>query len=474
MGKRHRVWRVRDESTKRQNEDGFMKRVLKRLAWMGFMAVIAAAPAMAEDNVLPPLNEGIDQLAERLTGAIATRYFDADKRPVIKVAIFDFTNARGDITVGSRYVSERIRLAFGTGPQFEMLPEGEGGKKALLITPERFRDDAALKQRLVSEFKADVYLLGTIRTVGESTVVCDLSLWGTQPPFHDYGAVVPLGPDVFKAEGPMPVTWALTLTPSGRRHFSRVRVAGVEHRETASAEEDLARVIFLTQPMCDDLNLSWQVRADGMIYDIRKRQDTGSLRNRTGQIMQSRVKSTAALKELSYVIKNFTLTIKETGGEAVRLEPYVIPRESPYYFIPYLGGEKGLRFIYLWNRPGKSRSPSSREFGTGWSLYRAEFDWPNIMPIGTHVATATLEPIAETDYGTKRSRSEYVIRFKFAVTRGLNIYVINYVYRRDRPEIFVRRLLIEGTEDQPVKSVKRIVEVYEVYGAADQQSSGDR
>ena len=202
-----------------------------------------------------------------------------------------------------------------------------------------------------------------------------------------------------------------------------------------------------------------------MIYDMRKKQDVGALRNRTGEIMQSRVKARAALKELSYIIKNFSLVIRESGGQDYRLEPYVIPQGSQYYFIPYQEGEIGLRFIYLWNRPDKSKKPSSRETGKGWSLFAAEADWPNILPVGIHTATATLEPVAETDYGTKRPRSEYVSRFKFAVKPGLNIYVVNYVYRRDRPEIFVRRLDIQGSRDKPIQAVKRITEVYEVYGA---------
>jgi len=94
----------------------------------------------------------------------------------------------------------------------------------------------------------------------------------------------------------------------------------------------------------------------------------------------------------------------------------------------------------------------------------ADQDFKNIMPVGTHTATATFEPIAESEYGTKKPRAEYVSRFKFSVKPGLNIYVINYVYRRDQPEIFVRRLAIEGSRDEPVKGIKRIREIYRVYG----------
>ena len=74
------------------------------------------------------------------------------------------------------------------------------------------------------------------------------------------------------------------------------------------------------------------------------------------------------------------------------------------------------------------------------------------------------EPIAESEYGSKMPRSEFVYRFKFAVKPGLNVYVINYVYRRDQPMIFVRRLEIEGSRDEPTRAIKRITEVYRVYG----------
>jgi len=51
-----------------------------------------------------------------------------------------------------------------------------------------------------------------------------------------------------------------------------------------------------------------------MVYDVRQDVDTGTLRSRTGQVMQSRVKSAQTLKELSYIIKNFSLVIKEQRG----------------------------------------------------------------------------------------------------------------------------------------------------------------
>jgi hypothetical protein len=86
------------------------------------------------------------------------------------------------------------------------------------------------------------------------------------------------------------------------------------------------------------------------------------------------------------------------------------------------------------------------------------------MPVGIHTATANLKPVAETEYGSKLPRSEFVTKFKFSVRPGLNIYVVNYVYRRDRPEIFVRRLEIADTQDEKGKGIKKITAVYKVYG----------
>ncbi|MCF8083344.1 MAG: hypothetical protein K9M96_09625 [Deltaproteobacteria bacterium] len=451
-----------------------MKSVLKGLIFFFFMGVASTA-AVADENTLPSFHEGIDRLAAGLTQAVAARYFDADKRPRIKVAVFDFTDSRQDITVGSRYISDRLKLAFATGPQFELLDVSGLEEGGTLITAETFGDNHVLRERITGELKAHVYVFGHIRVPDPSRVTCTVALWGTKPPFENYRSLVRLDPEALAPGIGTPRDWALHLTPSGVTFFKHIRIAGMEEGGREAQREDLAEVIFLTQPMCDDLNLSWQVRADGMIYDMRKKRDAGALRNRTGEIMQSRVKARAALKELSYIIKNFSLVIRESGGEAYRLEPYVVPKGSPYYFIPYLQGEIGLRFVYLWNQTGKSKKPSSRETGKGWSLFMAEADWPNIMPVGIHTATATLEPVAETDYGTKRPRSEYVSRFKFRVKPGRNIYVVNYVYRRDRPEIFVRRLDIQGSRDKPIRAVKRITEVYEVYGAGpEDQGSEDR
>jgi len=419
-------------------------------------------------HATPSVDEGIDTLSASLMKEIAARYFHAEKKPVIKVAVFDFTNHAGDVTTGSRYVSNRIRLAFGNNPQFSICLSQAPPEKEIICGAEEFERHRSLRERLVGEMKADVYVFGRVSASDAATVVCEVDLWGVMPPFDNYNNIKNLRKVEDKEwavrdQVLCPLPWRTRLSSSGLDFFTQVVVPSAGEGG-AGLQENLGEVIFLSQPMCDDLNLTWQVKADGMVYDVRKESDAGSLRSRTGQIMQSRVKSLETLKELSYIIKNVGLVVRENDGSARQLEFYMLPKKSLFYFIPYEAGEAGLRFMYLWADRGLSKSPSAHESGKGWKLHVAEQDYRILMPVGTHTATATIEPVAESEYGTKKPRSEYVSRFKFAVYPGLNVYVINYVYRRDRPEIFVRRLEIEGSRDVPIEAVKRITEVYRVYG----------
>ena len=420
--------------------------------WMGFPA------AVAEENNQARLNAGIDQLAFQLTSQVATRYFDADKRPVIRVAVFDFTDPEGNITVGSRYVSTRIRLAFAEGVQFQLLGPADFIKRDLIVTAKAFSENRDLREQILDQLKADAYIFGTIVVRGNSTAACEINIWGMAPPFDQWHRIKPIS-----FENPSP--WNLGFSPSGTQFFSHVVLKGAEGVIQDIRRENLGKVLFLSQPICDDLSLSWQIRADGMVYDMRKESKVGSLRNRTGQVLQSRVKSDETLKELSYIINDASLVVKEQGGTAYQFEVYVLPEQSDYFFIPFSGDQTGLRFQYIWGKPGLSKRVSTLETGKGWKLHEALEDYENIMPVGNHIATATLSPMAESQYGSKRPRSDYVTRFKFSVVPGLNVYVVNYVYRRDRPEIFVRRLEIDAIKDVPIRSIKKITEVYRIYGS---------
>jgi hypothetical protein len=436
-----------------------MKKILRTVLSILFLScLLCQAHATEEDDRY--LDETVDDFASSLIKQIARRDFDLEKRPVIKIAVFDFIDQGGNISVGSRYISDLFRLAFGRNPQFHLVPLQKLGNNPH-INAISFSKNGRLKERLINELKSDAYLFGQIQTSDRSQFVCQVSLWGIREPSEGFAGVEPI--PLKEPE----LLWRPSLTNSGFDFFTQVVMGPEQIKDGPQAQGiNLADVMFLTQPMCDDLNQAWQVKADGMIYDKRQEKDEGSLHNRAGQVMQSRVKSPEALKELSYVIKNFGLVVRENSGDAFELESYVIPRESNYYFIPYRREkeELGLRFMYLWNIRGRSSRPSTWETGKGWKFYMAEADWSLKLPVGIHTATATLEPVAESEYGTKRPKAEYVRKFKFSVSPGLNVYAINYVYRRDRPEIFIRRLDFSKPEDERGRGILRIREIYKVYG----------
>ena len=81
-----------------------------------------------------------------------------------------------------------------------------------------------------------------------------------------------------------------------------------------------------------------------MVYDVRQDLDVGTLRSRTGQVMQSRVKSAQTLKELSYIVKAFGLVVKEAGGVAYQLRSYIIPEKSDFLLCGLRGGRDRAPF----------------------------------------------------------------------------------------------------------------------------------
>jgi len=436
-----------------------MKKLFKILLVVILLTLVFGCQTGKNQGDISRPGDGFDGFVSSLLRGIAADRFDKEKKPVIKVAVFDFTDEKGDITAGSLYLTNRVRLALGRSTQFDLLHVEELSKK-FVMNAKVFDEDARVRDRLITDLKADVYLFGEVRTNDPSLFVCKARLRKTAKPFTDPHKLAP------PKKEPEEFSWRPDLTDSGYAFFREVLVRGAKESDETLQAFNLSDVIFLTQPMCDDLNLSWDVKSDGMIYDRRKESDSGTLRDRTGQVMQSRVKSPEALKELGFVIKNFALVIKETGGKASKLQSYILPTESNYYYIPYMQGKEewGLRFLYLWNTQGRSEDPSAQESGKGWQFYMASEDWSLKMPVGVHTATATLKPVAETEFGSKLPRSEFVTKFKFSVRPGLNLYVINYVYRRDRPEIFVRRLEIVDTKDKMGKGIKKITAVYKVYG----------
>ena len=439
-----------------------MKKSIQAITFLFFILFGLPYQTLGGEEDTRGFEEGIDGLASSLMKEIATRYYHQKKRPLIKVAIFDFCDEKGNITVGSKYVSTRMRLAFGRSPQFNLLPLSEF-EKSFIIDANTFNNDNQVRKKVVSDMKSDLYIFGKIRTADRSHLICHCVLWGVAPHSEDHKK---LGLLIDRLELP----WKLRLTRSGLSFFMQVLREREKASDEVSRSKILAEVVFLTQPMCDDLNTSWKVKADGMVYDMRKdTEPKSSLRYRGGQVMESRMKDPEALKGLSYVIKSFDLVIKEDRGKAIDLETYIVPPQSDYFFVPYRKGENesGLRFRYIWSNAGRSAKPAPWDAEKGWKFNMAGADlsdWSIKMPLGEHIGTATLKPVSETTYGTKRPQSDYIIRFKFLVRPGLNTYVVNYVYRRNRPEIFVRRLELDGAEDKSAGGIKKVIEVYKVYG----------
>ena len=83
------------------------------------------------------LNEGIDEVSQSLMERIATKYYHQKNKPVTRIAIFDFTDREGNITVGSRYIANRIRLAFGANGQFELVDLQKIRDEGVILTPQK-------------------------------------------------------------------------------------------------------------------------------------------------------------------------------------------------------------------------------------------------------------------------------------------------------------------------------------------------
>lgn len=417
----------------------------------------AGTPACGQT---PSAEERIDAFASALMQEISRALYDAKNRPSLSVGVLDFTDEKGRVTAGSHYVGERIRLAFGRTQPFQVV-ELQDFETRHAISQMDFEEQLQLRERVVNDLRAHVYVLGMVVSEDRSQFQVRVQVWAMGPPFRDVHRIAPIP---LTLAG---IQWIPGLTDSGYAHFCkalpRMKWGQAQSRERTS----LAEVLFLSQPMCDDLNGTWELRADGMIYDRRRDRESGSLKDRTGQVMQSRVKSMETLKELSYVIRDFGLVVQEEGGKTLELETYVVPKKSRYYYMPLKsGGGDGLRFEYLWFEPGKSTEPAMEEGAGGWRFFNAQGDWALKMPLGVHTATATFSPVAESIYGSKMARSEFIRRCKFFVAPGLNVYTVNYVYRRDKPEIFFSRLEIGPSKEerQGGRGVQEIVEHYPLYG----------
>ncbi len=431
-----------------------MKRLIRAIFFICFFAVAFNAQALEKSIDHSNEGDGIKSFSQSLMKTLSSYYFDQEDKDRIKVALFDFTDDAGNIIVASRYISDSLRAALGRNSQFEIVPR----KKSLensIVSADLFGKLPALRAGITAELKADVYIFGKIISSEPSQIVWEVNVWGLSKPYEYHERVEPIFTD-------MPhLYWAPDLTESGYAYFKQV-VLGKDKSSTAPVSETIntGDVFFLTQPMSDDLN-PWWVARDGIII-YRKGKDSEELSKnlRYGRVMESRVKGQDDFMGLNYVIKSFSLMIKTAGGKATELECYTVPKRSDFYQLAKRNGPN-LRFKYLWGDRGRGLQIAPEESGKSWSFFMAEDNWSMKLPVGFHTAVATFKPVAQRLYGSITSKPDYIREFRFRVNPGMNVFVVNYVYHRDDPAIFVRRL--DLSEDEGPLRRKIIESVLEDY-----------
>jgi hypothetical protein len=224
-------------------------------------------------------------------------------------------------------------------------------------------------------------------------------------------------------------------------------------------------LILLTQPINDDLNPYWRLK-NGMVLPREREETRLSSGSQYGRVMQSRRKAYDRAMGLDYVIRNFSLMIKERGKKTIELASYILPKMSDYYYIADRKEGSGYRFKYLWYYRNRGTRRVAGGVGKGWNFRMADRDWSLKLLTGYHTGIATFAPVSQSLYGSVTTRPEYVSKFKILIKPGLNVYVVNYVYHRDEPYIFVRRLdLKEGSPVSDKKSKLTLVETHTVYGS---------
>jgi hypothetical protein len=409
-----------------------------------------AFPAFGGNSVGPSVvgNE-IDDFGSSLMKAVAERYYDFETRPTIKVAVFDFEDIQESITVGSRYLSDRIMMGLARNNQFELVQTRDLRKK-VGVTGKRFGQDAYIRDRVIRDLQADVYVFGWIAQRDRAEIVSQCALYDHQ------------GKPILAGDVPV-LCWGANLTPSGYRFFNLVveKIQGPGRAETEGMA--VGQVIFLTQPVSDDGNPWWVVR-DGFVFR-RKSRDSAEFRPEFGYgaIMTSHIKTYEEFEGTGNIVSKFGLMIDIEGKKQI-LESYALPKQSDYYCILDEQGKEYL-FEFLWHYPGRSDIPSTH-VGEGWKFHVAHEDWSLKVPVGAYGCTAFLEPMIQKLFGASSTRPEYYKKFQIVVRPGLNVYVVNYAHHAGLPKIFVRRLEIEkGTDSAKTQTIKRVRTSSPVYGS---------
>jgi hypothetical protein len=407
-----------------------------------------AHPALADNPASHSSKNEMDRFVSSLMKVIAETYFHYEKKPLIRVAIFDLEDLQDNISVGSRHISNRFRMAFGSNPQFELVGVHSVQEK-FKVNGRAFDQNARLRNLIVNELQSDVYIFGQVTYREMSEVICQFGLYDRKG-------------EPILMDSHLELSVQTRLTPSGYQFFTRILADVGQMGQTGDEEFGMAEVVFLTQPVCDETNPWWEVK-DGLIY---RKSDAVSFTPEFGYgaVMKGHIKTYEEFMGTGHAVAAFGLMIHISGKEPFGLESYVLPKESNYY---YLLDEEGTqyRFEYLWHNPGRGVIPGPH-VGVGWKFFVAEEDWPIKMPTGTHEGMAYLEPVSQKLFGASTRKPDYYKRFQFVVKPGLNVYVINYAHHADKPKIFVKRLeFSKGQNDTAPRTIKEIMVSKTLYGS---------
>ncbi|MBN2124572.1 MAG: hypothetical protein JW821_09790 [Deltaproteobacteria bacterium] len=434
-----------------------MARAMKSIG-IGFLILMLsglAYPVAATNSAGSALKTEIQDLAVSMMNYMVGESYDYQKRPSIRVAIFDTKDLDNSVTIGSRYLTNQIRFAFGKAAQFELLPCCEI-EEQFNVTFDSFARNVRMRNFLLEKLQADFYVLGAIKTRDRDHILVE---------FRSFNAkgepLLPLDP--FR------LSWQPKLSASGYAFFKQVLLSADQAKEMAKAEEpaDFAEVIILTQPITDDVNPWWQIQ-DGLMFPRSSRASIEfNPKYGYGSEMASRIKTHEEFEGTGFAVARFGLLVKTQDQETLRLESYRLPKESDYYFITDKEGNQ-YRFEYIWYQPDQSDIPSSGAGGIeeAWKIYVAKGDWALRMPVGTHIGLAELDPITQKLFGASTRKPTYHKRFRFVVEPGLNIYVVNFAHMLNQPKIFIRRLDIsEGAGTPIMGTVKKLIRATHVYGS---------
>ncbi|MCP4665916.1 MAG: hypothetical protein GY849_06085, partial [Deltaproteobacteria bacterium] len=341
-------------------------------------------------------------------------------------------------------------------PQFDLLDVHPIDEK-VLPSARVFGKGGRLPDRAINDLRSDVYIVGQAQTTDPARVVCQVKVWGITGATGAYDQLEPLSMDKSR------LFWKMNLTKSGSGFFHRAIVDQSERLVSPDEDVVLGQVIFLTQPISDELD-DWVVK-DGLIIPRPAEEMRMAKGAQYGRVMQSRRKGQGSMTGTDYVIKGFKLMLKEKGKDRIPLESYVLPRTSDYFHISAADGT-GYRFGYTWFYPNRGTRSAPASVGKGWKFNFADPKWSIQLPWGRHEILATFTPVVRNMFGKIVSRPDYFKKFYVLVKPGLNIYVVNYAYHRDIPRVFVRRLVItEGTWTEKTGTTMTMSESRFVYGS---------